>query len=81
MTVLLNIKFGKLANCLRAKMMASVLSGLKFISHSFAQLVSTWRSELIMPSISNMLVAEENKELSSANNLVRLNRDSEMSLT
>ena len=56
--VLLNIRFGNCTNCFRVKSIASVLSGLKLTSHCFAQLVSTRRSQLIIPAISNILVAE-----------------------
>ena len=56
--MLSKIKLGKRPKCLRVNSTASVLAGLKFISHLLAQATSIWRSWLIIPSMSCILEAE-----------------------
>ena len=62
------------------KSITSVFKGLKFINHYAVQFTSMRKSWLIIPSMSLIVAAELNNELSSANNLVRLRSDSAISL-
>ena len=77
----LNIRFGFFSKCLKVKSIASVLDGLSLISHWFALDINIRRSWLIMLSMSCMLAAEQNRELSFANDLVKLSNRSEISST
>jgi hypothetical protein len=79
--VLSKTKFGNNPGCLREKNSASVFCGLKSTSQIFAQSEISLRSWFRIPSTSFREVAEQCRELSSAKSLVRLNSESEISLT
>ena len=71
---------GRESTGLKVNSITSVLRGLKFINHCAAHLTSMRKSLLMIPSMSLIVAAELNNEVSSANNLVRLSSDSAISL-
>ena len=73
-----DIKLAKISKCFQVKGIASVIDGLNLISH-WCQDITIERSWLILPSMSCMLAAEQNRELSSANNLAKLSNCSAIS--
>ena len=75
--MLSKIKLGKRPNCLRVNSTASVLAGLKFISHHLSP--GNQYLEIMVDNSFNVMNIRS-RELSSPNSLVKLSSDSEISL-